>query len=514
MSLSAFTIVAAIVAILILFYLLPAIRLYNIFWLQNFDYGIFYHSTYLLSRGEPAFMRVRGMHVWADNQDYLQYLFAPFHFLPYTHYALLAAHSLIIFAVGLLVWWGLRRHRAVALMAALGVWLSPILINMNFDVLHTEACATALLLAAALAAVSGKNLRFVLLLALAVLSKEDVAITAAGFCLIAAVQPKLFPVKRGVLAACFFCCGALLGVNLFLVKPHFVRESCSWLGDGEVVPSLQKGVLVHWFNPLVSGFDVSKLLNLFLQKEVALYLLLILWPLIFVLPTVPVLALLPLPATLINILSQSPYLMQGKFHYDHSSYAMIAIGLVVAFSRSKHALRSSALFFVLSIAIMAGLPQLFRTRPIELLRPEARDLVRDAHVIFLEHLEKSLPADTTMSSDYTSLNYLLAGHADVFMFPNPITGRYFGVYGLCETQKHISDPELVILRDHAEEPELARLNEKLTSYQRVQILLPDGREQFKIFINSKSPRAELLRHIILNAAKEGVFRAESGPQAT
>ena len=87
----------------LLLYVVPPIRFYNIFWLQNFDYGILYNSSQMLAHLQAPFVTTRGTHSWADNQDYFQVLLGIFHHLPYPHYSLLVSHALAIFACGVFI---------------------------------------------------------------------------------------------------------------------------------------------------------------------------------------------------------------------------------------------------------------------------------------------------------------------------------------------------------------------------------------------------------------------------
>ena len=117
---------ALVASYFLVLYVLPALGAYARFGLENFDFGMVFQSSYLLSRGEEPLMTCRGVHAWADNQDYLQLLFAPFHWLPRAQQTLLAFHSLAAFAPGLVcliyLW---RRGTAVALGTAVLAWSSP-----------------------------------------------------------------------------------------------------------------------------------------------------------------------------------------------------------------------------------------------------------------------------------------------------------------------------------------------------------------------------------------------------
>ena len=173
-------------------YGIPPIRFYNHLWLQTFDYGIQFQATDLIAHGNPLFLTTRGLRLWADHQKYFIVLLSVVHIFPNPHYALLIAHSLGILGCGFFVMFYCRRDTLLALLLSLFVWASPLMLNMNIDLIHPEAFVTFFLLVLFYAARRGLPKTFYVFLLLALSCKEDVAITAGGFLLLALWKPMFF----------------------------------------------------------------------------------------------------------------------------------------------------------------------------------------------------------------------------------------------------------------------------------------------------------------------------------
>lgn len=301
-------------AYFLLLFVLPPLRFYKLFWLQNFDYGILYDSSQKLANLQAPFVTTRGTHSWADNQDYFQILFAPLHHLPYPHYSLLTLHALAIFACGVFCFLYLRRQGFVALLPPVVVWTSPYLVNMSLDLFHTEAFATILLLLMFYGAARGRPGCFGLGAVLALACKEDVAITVGAFMALALLRPALLRLERryyvaGLLAACL-----VFVVNQGIVLPHYKLVTCRWL-DADMSPqNIRAGPISPWFADIWGGLLSPSYYRVrFLQPEVLKYLGLLLWPVVpFVHSTFPM-TLLPFAGALINLLG-SGYLIQSAYH--------------------------------------------------------------------------------------------------------------------------------------------------------------------------------------------------------
>ena len=470
-----------------LLYFLPPIRFYNIFYLQTFDYGILFQSSELLSRFLEPLITVRGTHAWADNQDYFQLAFAPLHWLGNSHYYLLIFHSLAIYAVGLLGAAMLWSRGFSGIFLAVLAWASPLMLTMNLDLFHTEAFATFWLLLMFLGAWKGRTRLFYFSLLLAIFCKEDVAITAGWFCVLAAISHSHFKLSRVGLLFGAMSCAVLFFTNFFIIQPFYELETCRWLNPEFDISQLSEttGPKNPWFKHLFENpFDAELYTKAFLNQETGLYFLKVFWPLLVYVKRLPLLVLLPLPAVLVNCLGGG-YLIQGQWHYDHSSFAMVLAVLILGLSKSRFAdIISLALGISMCLINLVSQP-LTRTQLFEPFESKFWMLEKDARVEFVEKLNQVIPKDLLISADYTSVNYLMPGREEIYNFHNPFYRDSFGVYGVCE--EFAKKPEIDFVLVHSEyeirEDILALLERDFTEYR---FNLADKDYYFRMWLRPES----------------------------
>ncbi len=486
----AFTCAVLVVAIL---YILPPIRHYNLLWLQNFDYGILYNSSALLSRFEPPFLTTRGLYAWADNQDYFQILLAPLHYLPSPHYALLTVHSLGIFSCGLFTIWFLRANRVSALLMGLTVWLSPFLLNMSTDLFHTESFATILLLGMFCAAKYGKSAYFFLLLLLALSCKEDVAVTTSWFMVLAVLWPSFFKLPRT-----HYLCGLVLSVGVFLINqklllPYFKMLSCEWMSSDFDPSHITSAPASPWFTNIYSMlFDPQFYRDRIFSSSLMVYLATLLWPvLLFARRTFPF-SLLPLAPISINLLGGG-YLIQGYYHYDHSTFAAVIMVVLLGFGSAPKKEIVAGTFAAITIGLHWIVP----------MRVPIGDLVREPFWTYgkrvetraIELISETLPKDIVISADYTILSYLLPGRSSVYMFENPLRPDYFGIYDACDGRignlSKLPLADIVIMRADKDVTEFTKsiLGKE---YLLKTLIVGDNEFSFKVYVNRSSTRRDEL----------------------
>lgn len=436
-------------------YVLPALGAYARFGLQNFDFGMVFQSSYLLSRGDEPLMACRGVHAWADNQDYLQLLFAPFHWFPRAQQTLLVFHSLAAFAPGLVclryLW---PRGSSVALGTAVLAWSSPFLLNMALDLLHIETLAALTLLATYLAAVHGRRALFWTALVASLAAKEDVALSTGLWMALWWLAARRFALPRAHFAAGLVLSIAVFLVNLELVLPHYKLVTCRWLDPSASASAMDSvpaapayaEVLANWYKP---AFLAGKLL----RPEVLAYAAMLLWPALLFLRRPSWLWLAPLSGLFVNAVSSSGHLVSGYFHYDFATFAAVLI-LVLEGLREARNPERTALCLAL-IALGAHFVVRSRAALYAPLTPGFYELAAVDEVRFLEELDALLPADAVVSADSSSMCYLLGGRPQVFLFKNPFEPHFFGLYGRCTTFAVPPAVDLVLLERAANEHRLA-----------------------------------------------------------
>ncbi len=496
----------------LLIYLLPAIRQYNVFWLQAFDYGIIYNSTQELAFGRPAFMTTRGVHVWGDSQDYFQLLFAPLHYLPAPHYWLIGAHSVAIWSCGVFCFFYLRPHRLVALLVPLVVWMSPYLINSSNDLFHTESYATILHLLVFYAAVRGRRGLFWGAVLLVLACKEDIAIYVAWFMVLAFFRPDIFRIERRHLAGAVAAAVAVFVINQSVVQPYYKLQTCEWLGT-PVTMAAVRATPSPWFPDIWTELLRPAYYARVLLPEVPWYLLMLLWPVVFFPRAAFPMIFLPLAGAAINVLG-SGYLLKSTFHYDHSSYAAVIIVMLIGLSRIKRKNLVAIVLFAVALGIHLYWPHM-RARVTRVWNGEDNlwAFKKDERTVFSERLNALLPPDTVVSADYGTVNYLLRGRSQAFMFENPFRPDYFAIYDLCDGDEKplpgLPPVDLVVLR--ADYRPLPSGQASLAPFDHYQASLFDGKFPMHLYVNPNSPRRDRLVSVMNEVGARLVAPATPSP---
>ncbi len=431
----------------LLLYVLPPFREYASFRLVNFDFGMVYQSTYLLSELRELFMTCRGVHAWADNQDYLQVLVAPFHHLPGPHYWVLGVHSIGIWACGVFcLAWLWKQDRVAALCVAVAVWSSPFLLNMNADLVHTESFATLLILLLYAAAKRGRTGLFYVFLLGAFACKEDVALTLGLLLVLALVERRRFELAPRHLALGAALVVVLFFVNLKLILPYYKVQTCLWLNPGMDPAAINDApaaaafgdVLANWYKPWF-------IRERFLRLDVALYALKLMWPVLLFARRWSWFFLAPAAGMFVNIAADSDYLIEGYHHYDFATFAGVIVFVLEGLSRTPNRRAAAGVLMVVTLGVALATEKM-RVPLFAPLTPGFYALEKDERVVFLERLAAALPEDAIISADGTSMNYLLEDHPNVYMFKNPFEPAYFGLYGQCTTFARRPAVDIVVIR--------------------------------------------------------------------
>lgn len=453
-------------------HVIPPLRRYLDFEVQAFDFGILLQATGLFARGESTFVAARGVYALADNQEYLQLLLAPLHFLPGTAYLILVVHSLGIAAVGAAVAWWLRPLGVAAAATGLAVSLSPYLLNMSYDVAHVEAFAALFLVMLWRACLVGSVPAVAVWMSLALLCKEDVAISAGALMAIVLWRRHDFQLSARVASVCLAICAVVLLVNVLVVLPHFKAETCRVIGtpvpdsvvtSPEPVSPFFRGIAVRLLEPSLYPAILGR-------AEVWLYLLGLMWPLLIFVRQRPWLLLVPLPAAAVNIASGNPYALQGLWHYDHSTFGLVAAGLAYGVLRAARPRLVAGFVLAVTVATHLVLPAWHHTPLTSGLRSSFWRLEQDPRVAISQRLEAALPRDITLSADYTTLSYLVENRGRTYMFPNPIESEYFGIAGVCT--EPVAPPRVDVVVVHDE----------LVLSQEAAALVASGFEEWRVHV--------------------------------
>jgi uncharacterized membrane protein len=476
-------------------YSFSGFRAYNDFQVQNFDYGINYQSTQLLARRALTYLTVRGDFALADNQKYFQVFVAPLHYLSAPHYWLIGAYSFGILLSGLALLLFFPNRIWLGLSLSIFFWMSPFLINMNADLMHIECFATLWIVLMGWSMKDNHPKLFYLFLFMALLCKEDIAIYCGALAIAGILTKKLFRLQKKHYYIAIGLSLAMFFTNLLVVLPHYKLLSCAHLGQTSQAIGSFKTVTPScpWFQGFYEKIGHLQFWqSIFLRKSVFNYIALIFWPVLPFIFSLPFLVLAVFAPALVNILSSSEYLISGFFHYDHSTMALIGLTLAMALSRSSSPRIIIAYLFLgtfvnYNILTMPHSPLKVAIRA-QLSEPFSKSFWHSetsSKVKMLENLNQKIPTDTIIAADYVSLNYLLPGHDQVYMLPNPFSPSYFGVYGMCERPAQIPFPDLIVAKSGTD---LNKIDPQILKQQYLQkeILVPDENYKFIIYIRKNS----------------------------
>jgi len=470
---------------LLVFFLYVNLPLKHYDWgyLHTFDYGILFESTRKFYLRESLFLYSRGVHALADNQEYFQFLLSPLHALNNPHVGLIAAHSIAIYSMGFASFFFFRKFGLIRYFIPFFIWLSPQMFFMNFDLIHSEAFATIMLFSMFYTFYIGKFKLSFLFLLLSLSIKEDVAFSVIGLSVYGLLFEEKWNKKYLLTGLCasssFFC------LNFFVALPYFKLLSCKAMDPGFSLQHISYEPVSPFFTNIFQNlFSFGFLEKNFLSKDSLVYLLKSYWPLLLCAFSQPKLLLLPAPALAINLLGGG-YLIAMSYHYDHSSFAMILIGLFLSFERSKVARKLGFLTCLLPFLLACFHYEGYRDRFQVMLNPAFYSYEPSERVYFLEKLVDSIPEDVVLSADYHLQSYFSRSSVRVYRWENPFESSYFGVYGVCTEMKPMPVVDIIALDGET------RISEKL---------IHDIDSQYDIFTFSSSIKEEF-KVLILNEAR-------------
>ncbi|HVN66825.1 MAG TPA: DUF2079 domain-containing protein, partial [Candidatus Sulfotelmatobacter sp.] len=284
-----------------------------------YDAGLYDQAIWLLGRGLVPFTTLKGVNIFGDHFSLGNLLLVPLFWLWNNINALYIAQTVCL-ALPALPLFRFAKEKLnngwLALTVGLGYLLYPAVQNMNLENFHPETLAV-LFLVLALYFWRKNNFPFYYpFLLLAVLSKEDIGLTAAalGLCLLfdhATRRHGLATVAIGLgwyLTATRLLMPLFNGVNIFAAQP--VAYSY-WF----------RALAQNWANP---NYYYAKLL----EPATLRYLIDLFLPLLFLPLFSPAFILMALPALGLNILSGNDYLRSVHFHYNYAVSGLLFFGLI------------------------------------------------------------------------------------------------------------------------------------------------------------------------------------------
>jgi len=393
--------------------------LHDRFGTYGFDVGIYDQGTWLLSRFHAPFSTVVGLNLFGDHASYVLVLLAPLYRLWPDPRPLLALQVVFLAVPAVVVYrLGARRlgHPAAGLAVAVAYLAYPAMQWAIVWQFHPETLAAGFLALAALAADRGRTRAMAVLLALALLCREDVGLVVAGFGALLAVTGRRALGMRTALAGL-----AWFLVTTFLLVP---------LANGRLTAQFEQTYGVTGTGPVavlraVPAIGVHAVATA-MSNQGLWYLLLVFLPLL----GLPLLApgrLWPVAAPLIlNLASLRPEQHQIRYQYLATSapfLALAAVGGLAVVAARRRALLAPLLVLLVAVAFAADRwagPAPW-SRSAVVIPASPADRARRAALARIE-------PGAAVSAQFNLVSHL-THRVSAYEFPNPFRAVNWGVPG-------------------------------------------------------------------------------------
>ena len=399
-----------------LFFSLLAVHLLKNLDMMAFDVGIFDQAAWLISRGQPAFVTIRGMHILGDHFSAIMYLLAPLYWIAPTPKTLLIFQTVAL-AAGALPVYGLAMrgtHSApVALLFAWAYLLYPALQWSNVYEFHPDTLATPLLIGALYCLDARRWRSYFVCLTLALLTKETAGVTVilvGVYALRAHRSLGLWTVAQGVLGLAI----------AFATMSHFNNgTSSAYLslysryGDS---PLQIVFYIAH--HPAAALSDLNTNMN-------GVYLLKLLYPLAFLPLMAPDMLLIAAPALLMNLLSSRHMMHTIYQQYTAFVTPFLVVAAVIGIGRLQRYGTKLALA-VPALCLLALAVDATQWGPLRLPIPWlAARTHPPEQVLEAERTVQLLPVSASLSAQ-AALAPTLSCRRLVYTFPNPFYPAAWG----------------------------------------------------------------------------------------
>ncbi|HOV13309.1 MAG TPA: DUF2079 domain-containing protein [Spirochaetota bacterium] len=443
------------------------------YWTQAFDLGIFDQAIWLASKFQNLFITVRGLNKFGDHFDPIIYFLGLFYWIWDDVNIMLILHTLFI-ASGVIPIYLTAREKLKSEFFALAISFAylcyPALINQNLDVIHPEAFGMTFIIYSFYFALKKKFIPFYVLSFLALICKEDIAITYffVGIYLFLKVDK-----KAGLITSIFSIIYLFLCMKVII--PFFTESDFFRFRAG-------------WFSEFYSNkYNIQWYLKVVFKEETFIYLLHLLIPVLFIsIFDLPIL-LIAFPAFMVNVLSNVGYLRSIDYHYNTSIIPFIFYSTTLGFAnilkfvgikQNKSQLSVDDLFlfkkivnrnikFDISYKILyfskrffvyflftIFLVTVYISNNLLLSKSSINNINNTKNSLFryitdkkqkpstVNRAIKLIPKDASVSADYTILPHV-SHRKKIYMFPNPFIECNWGING--EKQHSTNDIEYILV---------------------------------------------------------------------
>ncbi len=411
------SLLAVIALVFATVFFLQAAQIHQVFGTSAYDLGIFVQNFWLLSTLNDPFNTVRGLHAFGDH-------FQPFQILLTPLYRLLPSPlTLFLVQVFAVTWSAFVLHRIaskrlgrygwVVLGITLGFLINPLVHNPLLWHYHALVLAMPLFMLWLESYLDGKETKFLLLLFLLLLVREDVSLTTLSFGLVIICQRRWkLGITTVLLSLGWWLLVSRVAMPLFNGEGYFRHE-------GYTV-----GILLERL------FDPKFYIQLFLESSEAwMYLAYTFLPLLLIPLRAPLWLFPAIPSLLANILIGG-YNTQIAYHYSVYAVPFLYLATIqgahkILNSRPRLSPLMAAGILISSAWAAAEGSRLSPSKAYMHWQSwkglgEMRERV--------SHYDQELGSSVGISASDFLLPHL-ANRSQIYLFPNPWKLHYWGIRG-------------------------------------------------------------------------------------
>jgi uncharacterized membrane protein len=392
----------------------------------GYDMGLYDQGIWLLSRFKDPFLTIRGLHFFEHHVNLITLLFVPAYWLGAGPSFLYLVET-VWMALGAVPLFLLARDRLESGWLAVAVagcfLLYPSLEWINWWHFHPDALAITPLLFAWWLASRRRWGWFAVAIGVALACKEDAALAVLMMGLVLAVRPAAGrPERRAGLLT------AAAGAGWFLLATKVVIPAAGG-GDGPFYRELFPGFgdslgQIAW--TMVA--HPSRLLGLATQHDRLTYYWRVLAPVAFFPLAAPLVLLIALPQTVINV--TSGHALTHDFHYHYTSIVLAGVFLATVEGMAWAARSRTARRVLVAVLVATSLVSNVAWSPSPIGREYDDGIWARAeprHAIVRAAL-RLVPPDAGVSASYNLIPHL-THRVDAYEFPNPWRVTNWGAHG-------------------------------------------------------------------------------------
>ncbi len=390
-----------------------AIDLHNGLGTFSYDVGLYDQGLWLMSRGHAPFVTLMGRNLLGDHASLILLLLIPLYWIAPSTIALLVVQAIVV-AGGAIPMYLLAKHllksSAMAFCVAF-MWLAnPALNGGAMENFHPDSFLALFIPLVLFAAFTKKWRLFAIAVLLSLLVKEDVLLVMVPVGLYVAWR---FDKRKGFLTV--LASVVATGLGMFVMMKHLIGVPTrnGWRIPYGGVGGFLKELVLHPATVAKYLWDDNRPLYLFKMAApfAALFVL------------APSVAALALPVLASNVVSTFWYQHQIEYHYSIIAIAPLLVATVVGIAKLGPRWGRVALAGAVACTLVT-----FTMWGIHPLASHPRVALTAGSPVAKAGLDiiRKIPSDAVVSA-YDPLTTHLGHRRQIYFFPNPFSGLYYGV---------------------------------------------------------------------------------------